>query len=410
MKITKTVLFSYGIFGFPLALVALPIYVMVPQLYVNLGLSLTTVGLSLLLARIVDAFIDPYLGNLMDENKFKINYAQFILISVPFLLIGYPALFHPPNFLKNFLFYWFLFSLTIVYLGFSIATIAHNSWGANLTKKKELRSQLTGSREYFSIIGVIFASGLPYIFSQIHLTACFIIFLIFGVIAILTQTPKPNLINTSKKNTKLIYPFTKNNFKLLCLIYSINGIAASIPATLFLFFVADHLRLPEYSGLFLIMYFLSAALFLPLWVKIAKISSEAKSWLFAMLLAIFTFIWALFLNSGDLVPFSVICIFSGAALGADLALPPAILAGIIYQAGDSNKKEGSYFGLWSWITKINLALAAGITLPLLELMGYLPGNPTQQGNHALLIGYALIPCLLKLLAAFLLWRSPLKFL
>jgi Na+/melibiose symporter-like transporter len=56
---------------------------------------------------------------------------------------------------------------------------------------------------------------------------------------------------------------------------------------------------------------------------------------------------------------------------------------------------------------MNLALAAGISLPLLELLGYLPGTLEVQGLHALAVGYALLPCVLKTIAALLLWRAPL---
>jgi Na+/melibiose symporter-like transporter len=96
------------------------------------------------------------------------------------------------------------------------------------------------------------------------------------------------------------------------------------------------------------------------------------------------------------------------ALGADLALPPALLAGVIGAAGHSGQREGAYFGLWSWMTKLNLALAAGIALPLLDWLGYTPGQASEEGLRALVIAYALLPCVLKVCAALLLWRSPLK--
>jgi GPH family glycoside/pentoside/hexuronide:cation symporter len=99
---------------------------------------------------------------------------------------------------------------------------------------------------------------------------------------------------------------------------------------------------------------------------------------------------------------------SGLTLGADLALPTALLAAVIAQGGDSGQREGVYFGAWSWATKMNLALAAGISLPLLERLGYLPGGQDAAGAHALSIAYAIVPCGLKLLAAAVLWRAPLK--
>jgi len=101
-------------------------------------------------------------------------------------------------------------------------------------------------------------------------------------------------------------------------------------------------------------------------------------------------------------------VLSGAALGADLALPPALLAGVIAAAGHSGEREGAYFGLWTFATKMNLALAAGISLPLLSWLGYVPGQANDDGLRALVIAYALLPCVLKLAAATLLWRAPLR--
>ena len=70
MTLTRAQLISYGLFGLPLALVALPVYVMVPQLYAgSLGMPLAVVGAILLGARVLDAFIDPLLGRWMDGSR-----------------------------------------------------------------------------------------------------------------------------------------------------------------------------------------------------------------------------------------------------------------------------------------------------------------------------------------------------
>ena len=95
---------------------------------------------------------------------------------------------------------------------------------------------------------------------------------------------------------------------------------------------------------------------------------------------------------------------SGLALGADLALPGALLAGITQQAGRNGAtQEGSYFGWWSCATKLNLALAAGLALPALAAWGYAPGAQDPQALRALTWAYCLLPCVLKLAAAALLY-------
>ncbi|MET0543605.1 MAG: MFS transporter, partial [Variovorax sp.] len=55
----------YGLLGLPLAFVALPLYVLLPNHYArDFGVPLAALGLVLLGARLLDALIDPLLGRL----------------------------------------------------------------------------------------------------------------------------------------------------------------------------------------------------------------------------------------------------------------------------------------------------------------------------------------------------------
>lgn len=112
-----------------------------------------------------------------------------------------------------------------------------------------------------------------------------------------------------------------------------------------------------------------------------------------MSLSIFAFAWAFLLGAGDVAFFYGVAIASGAALGADMTLAPAMLAARIDDDG------GRVFALWTFLQKSALALAAGIALPALALAGFDPSRTvTDEGRAALSVAYALIPCLLKLLA------------
>jgi Na+/melibiose symporter-like transporter len=297
----------------------------------------------------------------------------------------------------------------VVYLGFSLASIAYQSWGAALDQSKSQRASITAVREACGLIGVIIAAALPAFTDISALSFVFVVTLLIAAYFLLRHAPKPELSKgTGFAISGLMLPFRNARFRWLIAVFILNGIAAAIPATLFLFFTNDRLLLQQYAGLFLIVYFLAAALFMPLWVILAKRHGEKKSWMIAMVLAIVTFVWAYFLGAGDIVGFAVICIMSGAALGADLALPTALLAAVIGKAGHIGKYSGTYFGIWNWATKLNLALAAGIALPLLQWMGYQSGSTDAVGLHALAVGYALLPCALKSCALILLWRAPLN--
>jgi Na+/melibiose symporter-like transporter len=100
-------------------------------------------------------------------------------------------------------------------------------------------------------------------------------------------------------------------------------------------------------------------------------------------------------------PFAIVCLASGLALGADLALPPALLADIS-EGRQARAGAGAYFGWWNLVAKLNLALAAGIALPALALLGYRPGG--AEGLLALSLVYCLLPVAFKVVAALLAWR------
>lgn len=412
-------LLAYGLFGMPLALVALPVYVYVPHFYArNFGLSLATIGSVLLCSRLFDAFLDPALGNWLDRCRSQDRYGRAIRLSLPFLIAGMGALFLPPALVRSGALLWLLGSLLVVYIGFSLATIAHQSWGAALTQSPAQRTRLTATREGCGLAGVILAALLPSLMPVQWLPLVFVTVLL-GSALVLRRAPRPVVVPITLPKSlatgtlesamiQALVPFYNPRFRWLLAAFLMNGIASAIPATLFLFFVDDRLQLAAYSGPLLVLYFLAGAASMPGWHIVAKQLGEARAWLLAMLLTVCAFIWAYGLGAGDLLPFALICLLSGCALGADLALPPALLAAVIGKAGHSCQKEGAYFGIWNWATKMNLALAAGIALPLLQYLGYHPGSNSLQGAQALAGAYALLPCTLKLLAALILWRAPLR--
>ena len=149
---------------------------------------------------------------------------------------------------------------------------------------------------------------------------------------------------------------------------------------------------------------------MPLWLRAVRRWGLSRCWLAGMALAVLAFAWAALLGPGDAGAFLAVCVASGMSLGADLSLPGALLAGVIRRAGHGGRAEGSYFGWWNAAAKLNLALAAGIALPLLGLFGYAPGSRDAVALDALMWAYCLLPCGLKLAAAALLvvlWlRSP----
>ena len=155
------------------------------------------------------------------------------------------------------------------------------------------------------------------------------------------------------------------------------------------------------------VFFLSAALAAPFWGMLAERFGPRNVLLVAMVLAIVAFGLTLTLGPGDWLLFGVICIASGATLGADLTLLPAIFASRMARISPS-ASEG--FGLWSFVSKLTLAFAAVSLLPMLESAGFQSGSQDNPPEALALLTllYAAVPCGLKLIAIALLAVTDLK--
>ena len=391
---------AYGALGLPLAFAALPIYVHVPRFYAEVaGMPLALLGLILLGARLLDAGIDPWLGWLADRVPRR---RMLGLALLPFGL-GFVALLNPPRQGAG---VWLLGSLALTYFGFSAASVAYQAWGVDVGRDSGLRTRLTAAREGFGLLGVVLAASLPAVLASginegIARLSWLLPPLLLAAAAIsfcgVTSGP---LVAASREPllASLGRVFADQAFRRLLLVFVANGIAAALPATLFLFFVADVLQLEAASGPLLALYFIAGAASLPLWVRLAARQGRVRAWLLAIMLSIAAFAGASLLGPGDLWAFAAICLASGLALGADLALPAAIAADL----GERQGQAGACFGVWNLVAKLNLALAAGLSLPLIDMLGYVPGS--GAGLPTLVFAYALLPLAFKLLAGWLLWR------
>ena len=398
----------YGFLGFPLAFCALPLYVLLPNLYArDFQVPLATLGALLLGSRLFDALIDPFLGRWCDRLFAKSirSLLGFAAGAAVVLGAGFSLLFFPPSRDPKILLVVTGVLLVITYSAYSAVAVAHQSWGAMLGGSEALRSRIVAWREGLGLAGVVLASITPSVLGLPVLVAVFLISLAVGWLA-WTRAQRPQTASALLATVAPIgqadlwYPWRNAAFRRLHGVFMLNGIASAVPATLILFFVQDRLQATDaMQPLFLGSFFLCGALSMPLWLRAVKTIGLARSWLLGMAISIAVFLWATQLGVGDTTAFVVVCALSGLALGSDLALPGALLAGVIAEGGDRGRAEGAYFGWWNFATKLNLALAAGVALPMLAVFGYTPGVRDPEGLQALTIAYCLLPCALKALAA-----------
>ncbi len=393
---------AYSLLAFPLAFAGLPIYLHAPDFYaVTLQVSLATLGPILLLLRTVDALQDPFIGSLSD--RFHDRRAEILLLGAALLATGFYMLFNP---VKSAPLVWFALSVLICTTGFSIVSINFQALGGLWHTPSQERTRITTCREAFGLTGLLIAATAPSLLadpddpaSALHRLSLIFLpllaiacgFFVYWMRTVPLKRPRTHRIDKGWR-----YLMRDRWRRLFFSFVFLNTFAGAIPAVLVIFFIRDRLGAENLTGLFLLLYFFSGALSMPLWARLARHSGKMATWRVSVAAAIVTFFWAAFLGQGDVISYGFVCAFSGLSLGADLALPPAILADHI--DADSREHDASrLFAVMTFLSKSSLAVATGCTLPLLGLFGYVPREPlTLETEWMLSFLYAGLPCAMKL--------------
>lgn len=402
-----------GLPALPLAFVALPLYVLWPHFFASqFDVSLSLIGGLLLLARALDALIDPSLGHWLDacyarspEQVLRRCYAATLLLALSFLGLFFPQWLLGREVAQTDVLLWAGAMLLVCYLSYSVLTIALQAWGARMGGDSVARSRLVGWREAWGLAGVIVASLVSGMAGLAALVSVFVLMLVLAMLSwsSATRPAQAQAVSPLAWWPSLWHPWRDARFLRLLRIFMVNGIASAIPATLIVFFVQDRLQLgADMQSQFLGTYFVAAAISMPLWLRHIARWGLTTAWAVGMVMTVAVFIWSLALGAGDVWGYTAVCALSGLALGADLIAPSALLNGVLQAHGQPQQHAGAYMGWWQVATKLNLALAAGVSLPLLEWLGYTPGAQDPAALSALSWSYALLPCGLKLWALLLL--------
>jgi len=412
---------AYGVPTLPIAAFAVPIYIYIPPFYAQeLGISLAAIGIVLTIARILDALSWPVIGILSDRLNTRWGRRKpWIAISAPFILIAAVMLcIPPPGSGSLYLFAW----STMIYLASSALTLPHSAWGAELSGDYHERSHIVAWREGLTVVGTLIATVIPSFTMkysgddpQLPLIGIVVFAGIMLPLSIpfalryVPETPALRFRETDWR-TGLRIVWRNHPFKLLLAAFLLNGIANSLPATLFLLFVTHTLHAAEYQGILLFAYFAAGVISVPIWLMLTKRYSKHRVWGASMLWACLIFMWVPFLGRGDVPAFLTITILSGIGLGADMVLPASMQADVVdadtIESGA--QRTGLYFAMWGVATKLSLAGAAGIAFPLLGYIGF-DAQAVNNDEHSLLglaLLYSIVPVVLKILSALLIWKFP----
>ncbi|WP_350333132.1 MFS transporter [Coralliovum pocilloporae] len=425
--VSRRTLLLYAFPGLATALPTLPILVLLPQFYASqTAIGLAGVGIALLIARLFDMITDPLAGWLMDRFPTRWGTRKpwmllgALLCGPGLVLLALPS---PDTTLVE-----LVALLCLLYAGWTLFTIPYNALGAELSTAPVERTRLAGAREGAVVAGITLASLLPVLFLQIsipaedHFLLIALITLTVGAVsitALLAFLREPQRMPLTRmaphEQTGISLSFKLNLSRPVTIIlvaWFLNSLANGIGTVLFPFYLTDYLKADEQEkSLLIFIYFASAVFGLPLWLRLNRLFEKTRLWLVSILIVSVTFSVVPFLGERAIVEFGIVCLITGLCLGADLALPASLFADVTDWDHYKTKRarRGRLYAGWMLLSKLALALAAGISLPLLAGLGF----ETETDNStdtlmALATLYAFGPIIIKLGILVLMARFPLS--
>lgn len=408
MTPSRRQLAAYGLPALPLAALGIPVHVHLPAFYAHdLGLGLAAVGGVLLVSRLLDVLADPLIGLACDRGRHRRKI--WMAAGLPLLAVSGWRLFLPPADAGPL--HLMLWS-ALFYASLTTVLVPYQAWGAEWSPDYSERTRIAGWREAFALAGILAAIAVPGALSLSRGESLAALFppsiLVLAAATILIVLAIPEKASLTGGGGAFLRPLLANRpFRRLVAAQALNAFANALPATLFLLYVGDRLGRPDLAGPLLLAYLLAGIATVPLWVAASRRWGKHRAWGLSLAVAALAFLPVPLLAQGDWMLFVVLCVASGLGLGADLALPAAMLADVVdeHAAESGDGRAGLYVALWGLTGKLALALAIGVAFPLLDLAGFVPGSGSAP--LALPLLYAGLPVVLKLCAAILILRFPL---
>ncbi len=413
--LNRRILGSYAGVTLPMAAMAMPITVYLPPFYsAGLGLDLAVVGLIFTLARVSDVITDPIMGVLIDKYDTRWGRRKhWIALAIPILLLSVYMVFLPdPDWVSPmYLGFW----LVMLYIGFTMMAIAHQSWGAELATSYDDRSRLFAWREIFVLAGMTTVLAIPAFVELMDQgdTAAKVASMGWFCLIAFPITVIPTLLfvpDTSKATAmtvdwvEAVKVMVKNTtmWRLLFLDFT-TGLCFSASGVTYIFVATYVFELPSHASFALLLFFLSSFMFMPLWLKAAYLYGKDKTTRIALIYAVVIQVSLFFFaEPGAVWVLWGYTLLFGIAYGAPPTLIRSMMADVtdVDELQTGTKRAGLFFAVLTTTGKLGSAIAVGLTFAFVEIFfGFTPGDEvTQEGVDGLLITYIAIPASMLLLS------------
>lgn len=433
VKLEKKDLLAFGFLSVPLSMGGLPLGLYLTPYYASFGVSLTAIGVVLMLTRITDVITDPLIGTLSDRTPARFGRrGLWIAIGLPVMAASTVAVFDP--YVDHPGYAYLFFSVAALYLGWTLIGIPLSAWVAEISEDYHERSRLTGARTWGGIVGsliaIVMPLGLAWLASygyrelgpehagslqpMLKILAWFTVgVLIVSVPLLLWLVPQPRFTHTQPVDLRRGLKVILNNKAFFRLLMSnvFGAIAWNSINTLFIFFVTAYLQADAKQWPIIVLtYLVGQFVGTPIIMSIAPRFNKHRMLATCSAVSVVIFALVLLFEPGDYYLYMILNFFTGLLAPANAILAPSMAADVIDQDTlDTGEQRGALFmSLWGMADKFAVAASAAIALPLVQFFGFDPQAINDPaGLKALQYSFCGVPCFFFFISIAFIWFYPL---
>lgn len=405
----------------PIAALGLPIGVYLPQFYAGpMGLGLAAVGTIFMLLRFWDVITDPLMGIISDRYTSRWGRRRhWIVLSVPLLVIcAYMAFVPTAPVTSLYLFGWMFF----LYIGWTMLTISHMAWAAELSDDYNERSRIQGYREAFQLIGVPLVLLIPAIIEQMepeNMEAARVASIGWFIVATLPIAVAINVFFVPERKSAPQPPIDLiaatrailRNLPLRRLLAAdfLSGFSGAALASLYIYEATYVWGIGSVASFLLLLYFFGGIIFIPVVLKLSyrfgKHNTVVMAGVFNVLFPPVIFL----IPEGNVFIASIVLLFLGVNVGTTTTLYRSMMADVadIDELETGQRRTGLFYALLTLTQKLGAAFAVGVIFWTLALIGFDPqGENTAGAIQGLSIVFVATPVICNALVAAIMWKFP----
>ena len=363
----------------------------------TVGLAAGLAGAAVMIGKIWDSVNDPLMGYITDRTMSRWGRRRiYLLLSAIPMLLAMFFFFTAPSYLPVSLhFAWAVVALILLDTASTMGNIPYSSLTPELTNDYHEQSSLNGYRFGCAVFGTIAGAVAvqplvqtfarpgapeplidPRGFSMMGL----ILGSIMAIVTLLTffgtkenkitkeELPKQGFIKS------YIGVFKNKPFVILFMSYALHMTGICFITTALPYYTENVLRRGDVTTMAMAVLLLTAMVFIPVSVKVSK--KIGKKITYQICFAILSSACLILYFLGHLLPlgfFYGLLVYAGIGVGFSYVSPFAMIPDTIeYQSSkEKQRNEGSYYGMWTFISKMGTAIALFITGLILEAGGYI---------------------------------------